>query len=169
MTVDEFGVPESLFGPVPEAEYRLVGRLVTVAALVAVNLYDLVTELEQVHQTRYAGEQVAILLKRTEAAVNAGAFPKDYADLARPVLVRAREAFDLRNAVVHGVRPVQPLGPGLPWRLARPKQRSDPRTPVVAVRVTLPDLAALVVELVDLQAELSDLRVRSYWARLPVS
>lgn len=169
MTVDEFGVLESLFGPVPEDEYRLVGRIVSLAALVEVTLYDLVTELEQVHPSRYAGEQVATLLKHAEAAVETGAFRKDYADRARPVLVRAREAFDLRNSIVHGVRPVQPFGPGLAWRLVRPKQRSDPRTPVVAIRVTLPDLAALVVELVDLQAELSDLRVRSYGARLPVS
>lgn len=47
--VGEFGVPDTLFGPVPEQEYRLVGRIVTIAALVEVNLYDLLTELEQVH------------------------------------------------------------------------------------------------------------------------
>lgn len=168
MTADEFGVPESLLGPVPEDEYRLVGRIVTVAPLVEVTLYDFVTELKQAPQNRYAGESAAALLKQAETALNAGAFRQDYVDLARPVLAKLQEAFELRNAVVHGVRPAQPSGPGLAWRPARPKQRSDPSTPIVAVRVTLADLSALVLELVALQAQLSDLRVRSYGARLPL-
>lgn len=169
MTVDEFGVPEDLFGPVPEDEYRLVGRIVTVAALVEVNLYDLLTELEQVPQSRYAGEPAATLLKRVEDVVGSLAFREDYVALARPVLLRAREAFELRNAIVHGVRPVQDSGPGLAWRPVRPKQRVDPGTPIVSVLVTSAEMAALVLELVALQAAFADLRVRSYGARLPVS
>lgn len=169
MTVDEFGVPENLFGPVPENEYRLVGRIVTVAALVEVNLYDLLNELEHVSQTRYAGEQATTLLKKAESVVGAGSFRADFVARARPVLARARKAFELRNAIVHGVRPVQDSGPGLAWRPVRPKQRVDPGTPIVSVGVTSAEMADLVLELVALQAAFTDLRVRSYGARLPVS
>lgn len=169
MSLDEFGVPDQLFGVVPEDEYRLVGRVVTVAALVEVTLNDLLTELEQVPQTQYAGQQAGAMLKRAEAVIGAGGFRADYVTRARPVLACARKVFEQRNAIVHGVRPVQDSAPGLAWRPVRLRQRPEPGSPIVAVSFTLEDLAALVVELVDLQAELADLRVRSSGARLSIT
>lgn len=51
---DRFGVPDNMFGPMPEDFYSAVGRVVLIAALLEVKLVDLLNTLDRVPQTTHA-------------------------------------------------------------------------------------------------------------------
>jgi len=62
MRVDDFGIPDTMFGPVPEAFFAMVGRVVMVASLLDLRFLDLLTELEQAPQDKHAGRPASDLV-----------------------------------------------------------------------------------------------------------
>jgi hypothetical protein len=52
---DAFGIPERMFGQVPEGFFGLMGRVAMVAAVLEDRLVTLLTQLTGSHQGKYAG------------------------------------------------------------------------------------------------------------------
>ena len=50
MQEDDYGIPNNMFGPVPDVFFATVGRVVMVASLLEVRLLDLLTELDRASQ-----------------------------------------------------------------------------------------------------------------------
>lgn len=57
MQEDDYGIPNNMFGPVPDVVFATVGRVVMVASLLEVRLLDLLTELDRASQDKHAGSQ----------------------------------------------------------------------------------------------------------------
>lgn len=66
VNVDEFGHLKRVFEPM-EDEYCLVGRVVRLAALVEVNIHDLLLGIEQTPQIVHVGAPVVALLLKVRA------------------------------------------------------------------------------------------------------
>jgi hypothetical protein len=60
---DPYGIPPNMFGIVPEEFFGALGRVVMVAALLELQLLDLVTTLDQASQQTHAGKSGTELIK----------------------------------------------------------------------------------------------------------
>ena len=159
------GIPENMFGPVPEAFYGSVGRVVMMAAMLEVRLLDLLTELDRSTQDRYAGEQASALIKQCRALLPR--YDAKFAASARGVLDQTATALEQRNFVVHSVWPSPGLAEAFGWRPVRKAQRPSSGQPYLGTRVDLTWLRALIDRLVLLVAEVDGLRGRAASTRQP--
>lgn len=106
MTVDEFGVPDGFFRRVPEDDYRLVGRIATVAALVEVTL------LLRLHVTSPDGRESPLQPKHSSTVPTSVGQPRpkyagelhtsaSVAHVEPPVAPKARSSMSKPWALAH--------------------------------------------------------------------
>jgi hypothetical protein len=149
---DRFGVPDNMFGPVPEDFYALVGRIALVATLVEDRMLGVLWALDDQPQETYAGlpafEISGQIDKRLHLVDNAlGA-------RVRAALIRAKGAMDKRSAVVHSLWPNPGLEVAQGWRSRRLPKSLGGGSEIVWTPASEQTLAADIAELVDLSTEL---------------
>jgi hypothetical protein len=101
---DQYGVPDNMFGHVPEEFYGMVGRVVMVAAVLEMRLWDLATTLDGFDQQKHAGKS-AKQLEEVCRPLLAGQQDPVLREQGDHLLVRVREALNDRNDVVHSLWP----------------------------------------------------------------
>lgn len=116
MTLDSYGVPDTVFGPHPEPFYEAVGRFVCMGALLEDRLRVLLQTLRQESQTAYrrlpARELVSELRGAVEDCDPESAIYTTYLDESERLIT-------FRNHVVHNLWPAQGNGVLFGHRLAR--------------------------------------------------
>ncbi|MFX0578417.1 hypothetical protein [Nocardia nepalensis] len=153
---DRFGVPDNMFGPMPEDFYSAVGRVVLIAALLEVKLVDLLNTLDRVPQTTHAGKHGAELVK--SALKSLESTNPALRDQGKTVLVEALDALDRRNDVVHNVWTAPTSDAAYGWRAVHRRLRSEPHQPHVGTTMSLTDLSDFIGQLIRLVAQIDDLR-----------
>lgn len=132
---DKYGVPTNLLGRHPEAVYGMVGRVVMLSALLEDRQRTLLQVLTDKGPTGYAGAPAGKILRQLRAAAReASALTSAWGDFL-PILDRAEDAFDFRNAVVHNLWPAQ--GDGSLFG-----HRQHPKTGIRQITVTSTDEVA---------------------------
>lgn len=162
---DTCGIPDNMFGPVPEQFFGLLGRIVMVTSLLELRVLDLLTELEQIPQQVHAGRPGAELIKACRRRL--GDYDPAFAEAAAAVLDRVRDALHRRNAVVHSIWPAPRAESAYGWR-PLPKgqrQRASSWLPYQSLEVSAAQLRELVAGCVAMVDDLDRLRGDAYRAR----
>lgn len=135
MVSNDGGIPENMFGPVPEDFYRTVGQVVMLAAMVELRLLDLLTELDRSTQDRHAGEPTGGMINmcRDRLPLHETPFAAD----AGHLLDDLAAALDGRNSVVHSVWPSPGVDRAFGWRPVREARRPTPAQPYLSIEVNL--------------------------------
>ncbi len=155
VSTDTYGVPDGLFGHVPEDFYALVGRIVLVASLVENHLLELVWALDQRQsQNFHAGKQGSELMKIARRELRS--WPSLAAD-GNDLLNRVFDDLGHRHALVHSMWPNPRHEQAFGWRPVLLK-RSEGSNWIITVQTSVPELRALVMRLVALVDELSQFR-----------
>lgn len=133
--VDEFGLPEDLFGPHPEWFFPALGRVVAVCALLEERALNLAAAIAFVQPSTLTMKPLAELAKQAkqgargidEITVKLGVAL--ITDAVNKFFDEAREVMKRRNDVVHSIWPAQPGEEQFGWR--PPRAQDDG-----AVRIT---------------------------------
>ena len=119
--VDRFGIPDLMFGDVPDDFYGLVGRIALVATLLEDRVLGLLWALDDEPQATHAGLSTSQLIpkirERTER--HAKALGDDLVDDIESTLVAAAEVLDQRHALIHSLWPQPTLEKAQGWRSKR--------------------------------------------------
>lgn len=146
-STDSWGIPDNLFGPVPEEFYAVVGRVAMLAALLDDMMLRLTWALTDEVQSVHAGKVAPELDKVCRRAV-----ARNSDDLRTDVtaaLDRARATRGLRNAVVHSLWPNPTLDSAFGWRPARSGVNGQMTVTFPATRAALEELIASLVDEID--------------------
>lgn len=139
---DPYGIPPNMFGIVPEELFGALGRVVMVAALLELQLLDLVTTLDQASQETHAGQSGTQLIKACRTLVDD--LEPSLRAMVVPVLDRADDELAMRNAVVHSLWPSPTATYAYGWRPVTKSKRMSPGQANVAIEVSLPELGDLI-------------------------
>lgn len=143
------GVPETMFGDVPEDFYSLVGRVTMVAALLENRLHVLFCVLANAPQDRLAGEPGKRLIRECRQRLDR-VRPERH-DEAAALLDAAEAALSRRHEVVYSLWPFAPGDRVHRWRDVPTRRRESDEvvqwTSFHAGR--LPDLVADLVDLFE--------------------
>lgn len=152
---DQYGVPDNMFGHVPEEFYGMIGRVVMVAAVLEMRLWDLATNLDGHDRQKHAGKSAKQLEEvcRPLLAEQQDPVLREQGD---HLLVRVREALNDRNDVVHRLWPSTRLDEAFGWRPVRSTLRDVPHGSTRAVRKAAPDMRRLIVRLAELVGDLGE-------------
>lgn len=155
---DPWDIPESLFGPVPEEFYAVVGRVTMLAALVDDMLLRLAWSLTDAVQSVHSGKSGGLLEEVCRAAVVG--FSVELATDVETTLDEVNEARQLRNAVVHSVWPNPTVDGAFGWRAVIPKKNDGQQTK--AFQTNREAFEQLIDALVDQIARLDQLQQRGH-------
>jgi hypothetical protein len=149
---DRFGIPENMFGPVPEDFYALVGRIALVATLVEDRLLAILWALDDEVQPTHAGlsgtrlrELIGARLERVGPDMRAA---------LGPLLTRVQAAMDRRNAVIHSLWPNPSLEGSQGWRSRRLPKSMGGGSEIVWTATSEAMLIGDLAELVSLSTDL---------------
>ena len=164
MQEGDYGIPDKMFGPVPDVFFAMVGRVVMVVSLLEVRLLDLLTELDQAPQGKHAGKSASDLIKDCDAALDG--YDPPFAQPARQTLDAARDALRERNGVVHSVWPNPSADGAYGWRPVPEKRRDSPGQPFESITLDNRQLRDLISRSAALVREVDCLRERAAVHRL---
>lgn len=150
--VDEYGIPNNWFGPVEERFYAMVGRVVMVANVVELRLFDLLSELDREHAQDFAGRPVGWVIK--ECRQRLSSHDQALRSVGLDLLGRVGTALADRNAIVHSLWP----RPTYRWRMVDKKRRPATGEPIVGVATTEEEQRELIRRFVSLEEELNRFR-----------
>lgn len=162
---DPYGIPDNMFGQVPEEFFGMLGRIVMVTSFLELRVLDLLTELEQVPQEVHAGKLGAQLLDRCRQRLSD--YDPAFAETAGAVLDRVREALHQRNAIVHSIWPGPSADSAYGWRPLRRGQRKEqpPWQPYTSTEVTGAQLSNIIAASAALVGDVDRLRADAHRAR----
>lgn len=149
---DRFGIPETMFGPVDDEFYGLIGRIVMMATLVEDRILALLWSVDDQPQPTHAGKPFSQLKSLIDARMD-GLPPTLRSDIAR-VLKRASDAMSRRNALVHSLWPNPTLEQAQGWRSKRLPKGNPDRSEIVWTPTSAADMASDLAELMALQDEI---------------
>lgn len=122
---DRFGVPDSMFGSVPEDFYAVVGRIVLVATMVEDRTLMVLWALDDATQDTHAGRSASDIRREvaTRATKHAAVLGDDLVSHLGKVLADLTDASARRNALVHSLwpNPTEELAQG--WAFHQTTQR----------------------------------------------
>lgn len=159
---DRYGVPNRMFGEVPEGFYGLVGRIALLAALLEDRLHVLFCVLDQAPQDRLAGESRTKLIKECRGRIDSVRDERQW----REFLNRAEAALHSRHAVLHSLWPFAQAQGVRGWRNVPRGRRRELNGPVEWTDLSADQLPGLVTELVDLVRRCFQVEM---WAAMPRS
>jgi hypothetical protein len=155
VTKDRYGIPDLLFGAVPDEFYDLVGRVVHVSALVEQRVLELVCSLDKEHvQARHAGKPGSVLIGIADKALDQRPALKVEGNA---LLKRTSDALMQRHAIVHSLWPNARTDSAWGWRPATLKQRAGDDW-VVITDTNVPTMGELLLALVKLVEDLDQFR-----------
>lgn len=164
---DRFGVPDSMFGLVPEDFYAVVGRIVLVATMVEDRTLMLLWALNDATQDTHAGRSASDIRREVamRTAKHAAVLGDDLVGSLNKVLADLKDASARRNALVHSLwpHPTEELARG--WRSIRQPKGVEPRSEVSWTLTSLDAITTDLVELVELQDRLVMLANKVWAAR----
>lgn len=151
---DEWGVPNTFFGPHPEAFWGGMGRVASLSALLEDRLFALLAALRREAVDAAPPPGMGALLTQLEAEHAARAEITAWEDFGE-YLARARRCVTYRNDLIHSLWPVQPGGRILFGHRLRALPRAQrPADGSVAERrlvtTTMHELRPVVTELIVL-------------------
>lgn len=153
---DRFGVPESMFGPVPDDFYAVVGRIVLVATLVEDRTLTVLWALDDAPQDTHAGRSASEIRREITGRVSnhAAVLGNDLVNDLTSLLADLSEASERRNAVVHSLwpNPSDELAQG--WRSVRQPRGAEPRSEISWTLTSLDGLRKDLTELIELHERL---------------
>ena len=154
---DAFGIPDNVFGTVPEVIYCALGRVVALGALVEMRLGQVVMELARLPESEVAGQQMGQLMERIDK------LSKRRVESGTPLPARllalveeTGRAMRHRNELVHSLWANPTLADARGWRPAKTNDRVSEANPIAWVRIDEAGLRAFVFDLVRLARELRD-------------
>ncbi|RYU15551.1 hypothetical protein [Nocardioides iriomotensis] len=159
---DQYGVPESMFGPVPEEFYGLVGRVVMVSTLVEDRTLMLLWALDDQPQPTHAGKPFWQLRQLIEQRLDDVA--SDLRAEIAAVMSRVSEAMDRRNGLVHSLWPNPSLEEAQGWRSKRVPNGTPGGSEIVWTPTSEQAMAGDLLELVELNDEIARL-ANLVWAQ----
>ncbi len=152
---DSYGIPDNMFGVLPDELPATIGRIVMLGAVVEEKILQLAWALAQVPQTQYRGKQVSDLVKICRRHLDR--LDTDRTARVQALLVEAERAMRRRNDVVHSLWPAPKLGRLWGWRHA-PRNALDNGVSVSVKEVTTSEteLRELITTLVRLVEEINN-------------
>jgi hypothetical protein len=145
VTPDRFGVPPNLMGRHPEEFFSILGRIVSLAAIlenkILVFYQYLVGRRQDEHTGLFVGQLIANALQELHR------LPQADRELAEEFLLEAKAITDKRNHYVHNLWPAQGDGRLFGWR-AVSKKRAE--TASITTEGTLDEMRDDLMRLVDL-------------------
>lgn len=149
---DRYGIAETLFGPVDDEFYGLMGRIVMVATLVEDRVLMLLWSVDTEPQPTHAGKpfrQLTTLIRDRIEGLPDGV----RSDIAA-VVTRASDAMDRRNEFVHSLWPNPTLEQAQGWRSKRLPKGTDQHSEIVWTSTSAGAMASYLIELVALHDEI---------------
>ncbi|MCX2746258.1 hypothetical protein OOZ51_00325 [Arthrobacter sp. MI7-26] len=132
---DPYGIPDNMFGDVPEEFPGLVGRVVMMAALVELKVGHLLMNLPKGGETQatHAGKPIKGLIELCQArlAARSTEFPLEPtapAEKISALLESVKTTLEQRNGVVHSVWPSSSMDGANGWRHVHVKGQSGRQT-----------------------------------------
>lgn len=165
MGEDAYGIPDNMFGHVPEIFFGRLGRVVMVASMLELRLLDLLTELDQAPQDKHAGTPAAGLIAACRVLLDR--YDPAFAESATGTLEKAQQALNDRNAVVHSLWPDPDTDSAYGWRPVRKNRRDSPDQPYASITLNGWQLRDLIASTAALVHHVDRLRERAAPARLP--
>lgn len=159
---DQYGVPESMFGPVPEEFYGLVGRVVMLSTLVEDRILMLLWALDDEPQPTHAGKPFWQLRQLIEQHVDSLA--SDLRAEIANVVSRVAAAMDRRNGLVHSLWPNPTLEQAQGWRSKRVPKGTPGDSEIVWTPTSARAMTDDIVELTALNDEIVRL-ANLVWAK----
>jgi hypothetical protein len=156
---DRYGIPGNYFGHVDDDFYGVVGRIVMLASLVELKLFELLCTLDGqpgAHE-RYAGKPAGAVITECQRLL---ANERDLQGTGIALLDRAKSALEVRHGVVHNAWPYPSLEQAYGWRPAPLRLRSDDGQWITDVETNQGELRTLITQLVELVEELPAFRQR---------
>jgi hypothetical protein len=118
---DRFGVPENMFGPVPDDFYCLVGRVALVSTLLEDKVMTMLYSLDTKPHPTYAGlpaSQVAAEIRK-RLKHRAELLGEALADEIDEALTASTTVLDERHALIHSLWPNPTMEKAQGWRSKR--------------------------------------------------
>jgi hypothetical protein len=140
---DDFGVPLNITGRHPEEFYSMLGRIVSLAAILENKTLGFYQDLVGGTQDEYIELSISVLIKNSLEELHR--LPAADAQFARQWLTEARGISNRRNDYVHSLWPAQGDGKLFGWRKRRTK---DGTTKIV--KLTMKDMHSDLQRLVAL-------------------
>ncbi len=165
MGEDAYGIPDNMFGHVPEIFFARLGRVVMVASMLELRLLDLLTELDQAPQDKHAGKSAASLIEACRVLLDR--YDPSFAESATGILEKAQQALRDRNAVVHSLWPDPGIDSAYGWRPIPKNRRDSPGQPYKSITLNGLQLRHLIASTAELVHHVDRLRERATPARLP--
>ncbi len=162
---DRYGVPNNMFGRLPEDFYGLIGRIVAISALVENKLGDLVATLSDTVQSTHAGEDSGRAIRNARrlllfpVAVRPGV-PFTVAAQLNELVDRVEGAMRERNDIVHSVWPGASLERARGWRRSPKNQRPNDVEWTKWYETTELELVQFIASLANIVDELFDAHQR---------
>lgn len=120
---DRFGVPETLFGPVHDDFYGLVGRIALLSALLEDRVMTMLHSLDTNPHPTYAGLSASRIAPKIRDRVerHAQALGKELVEEVEEALTASITVLDERHALIHSLWPNPTLEKAQGWRSKRVK------------------------------------------------
>jgi hypothetical protein len=149
---DRYGIPETMFGPVDDEFYGLMGRIVMAATLVEDRMLMLLWSVDDQPQPTHAGKPFRQLTNLIEARLGdlSGSLKVDI----EGVVARACDAMNRRNALVHSLWPNPTLEQAQGWRSRRLPKGMDGHSEVVWTPTSAATMVSDLAELVAINDEI---------------
>ena len=118
---DRFGVPDGVFGRVPDDFYGLIGRIALIATLLEDRVLGLLWALDEEPQATHAGLSAGRLapMIRQRSKRHAGALGDSLVLQIEAALVQVLDVLDQRHALVHSLWPEPTMETAQGWRSKR--------------------------------------------------
>jgi hypothetical protein len=118
---DRFGVPELMFGPVPDDFYSLVGRIALVSTLLEDRVLGLLWALDDESQPTHAGRPASQIAAEIDARLvkHAAHLGEDLVSRIRKSLEEVSAALEQRHALIHSLWPNPTAEHAEGWRSRR--------------------------------------------------
>lgn len=148
---DRYGIPENMFGEVPEDFYALVGRIALVSTLVEDRLLGILWALDDQPQPTHAGHSASRIKELVEARLHKVSSP--VADRIQSLLDRISKALERRHALVHSLWPNPTEHQAEGWRSRRLPKALGGGSEIVWTQTSVDALQVDLRDLIDLTEE----------------
>ena len=151
--IDSYGIPDNMFGVLPDELPAMIGRVVMLGAVVEEKILQLAWALARVPQTQCRGKQVSDLLKICRRHIDK--IDAERTERVQALLLDVEQAMRRRNDVVHSLWPAPKLGQLWGWRHA-PQSALANGESVKEVTSSETELRQLITTLVRLVDEITN-------------
>ena len=129
---DQYGIPDNLFGHVPEEFYALIGRVVMMASYLEDCLLDLLQAMDDAPQITHAdkfGNDLVKLARQRVTVLRDDAASEQFGTQVKALVEEVDAALKRRNEIVHSLWADPRLNGASGWRNVTSKLRKEEHDP----------------------------------------